>query len=846
MNHKLNDAMDHISDAFIADAAAQINKARGAAVPTNPRPRPWLGAVAAVLVLALIGALLFPVFNALDSNGGTNPPVLQSPTTNGPTIGTTRPSIKPTTSPTTIPATTPTIPGTILPSNASSSTKPITVSLTTDKSVYLFDEPISFTLSPVSKPNRLTLERVDGQWMQSYDNVDSSFSISFGWVGEYRATFTAPGISNPAIAHFTVLEDYSGNAPTYATVTTDKSIYELGDTVDFYLSSDCNLNRLWIYKPDGSYEYFHTGNTFSYNPSTAGQYQAMIKTGVGTALLASDKIVFRVIDPNHNCSNGHTYINGSCIYCDSIDPNYTCANGHFFQGGYYCHKCGAAHPCASGHTFENGFCVNCSAVDPLYGYCANGHTYKNGYCIYCAAMDPNYDPCANGHTYKNGCCIYCPAKDPNYDPCANGHTFESGFCIYCLESDPNYDPCAYGHSYSNGVCIRCNAPAPSIGDTSTLEKEYGATLRIMIPGHYPDVNAWQNKVVENFKTNYPNVTVQFVIATWNDWYEKLMAAYTSGDPIDLIYDSVNNQPKLAITGITQPLQTYINMDNPNLKMSAMDECFKYGGNYYVAASEVNYGVIFYNKDMFEAAGLDDPMDLYKNGQWNWTNFTALAKALTDKDAGIYGFATEFPYLFYGANATSTLKLDANGNYSLNMDDPAFIAALEIIQDGEYESGWSGFDLSAMGSFQNGTAAMLGSFTMYESDINALPALFGWDLINYGVVPMPYGPHNTQKLNMVHASGWSIGAGSDCPYHVGKLIDMLVDGQAKEQSKLPAASRELYAEMADNVFCVNTRDSGINGGYELAQEVARGKSIAQAIEEYKPQYQAMIKQYTANG
>ena len=155
----------------------------------------------------------------------------------------------------------------------------------------------------------------------------------------------------------------------------------------------------------------------------------------------------------------------------------------------------------------------------------------------------------------------------------------------------------------------------------------------------------------------------------------------------------------------------------------------------------------------------------------------------------------------------------------------------------------------MGSFQNGAAAMLGSFTMYESEINALPALFGWDLLNYGVVPMPYGPNNTQKRNMVHASGWSIGAGSDCPYHVGKLIDMLVDGHAtylaKERAKLPAASRELYAEMADNVFCVNTRDSGINGGYELPQVVGDGKSIAQAIEEFKPKYQAMIDQYTTN-
>ena len=379
---------------------------------------------------------------------------------------------------------------------------------------------------------------------------------------------------------------------------------------------------------------------------------------------------------------------------------------------------------------------------------------------------------------------------------------------------------------------------------STLEKEKGATLKIMIPGHNAkDANAWQNKVVEQFKAQYPDVSVQFVTATWNDWYEKVMAAYTSGDPIDLINDGVNNNPKFPLLGITQPLQDYINMENPNLKMEAMDECFKYGGNYYVAASEVNFGVVYYNKDMFAAKGLEDPMDLYKAGQWNWTNFTRLAKSLTNKNTDTYGFATEFPYLFYGSNATATLKLDANGRYSLNMDDPAFVAALGMIQDGTHKSGWSGWDGTAMGSFQTGNAAMLGSFTMYETEINSLAALFGWDPINYGVVPLPAGPNNTQGLNMVHSAGWALGAGSDCPAHVGKLIDMMVDGhaayQAEQNTKLPAESVALYAQMAEKQFCVNTRDSAIGGGYELAQEVAAGKSITQAIEEFKPQYQAKI-------
>ena len=381
---------------------------------------------------------------------------------------------------------------------------------------------------------------------------------------------------------------------------------------------------------------------------------------------------------------------------------------------------------------------------------------------------------------------------------------------------------------------------------STLADEKGATLKIMIPGHNPkDETLWQNKVVEEFKKQYPDVTVQFVTATWENWHEKVMAAYNSGDPIDLINDGVNNNPKFPLEGITQPLENYINMENPNLHLTSMDTCFKYGGHYYVAASETNFGVIYYNKDMFAAAGLEDPYELYKQGKWNWSTFKNAAMALTDKANGKFGFTTEFPYLFYGSNATATLKLDATGRYSLNMDDPAFQAALSIIQDGRFTNGWSGMTEGAnsMSTFQFSNAAMLGSFTMYEGDINAVAQAYGWPDMNYGVVPLPYGPNNTEGLNMVHSAGWAIGAGSDCPAHTGKLIDMLVDGhaayQAEENAKKPAAHVALYQEMAAKQFCVNTRDSAIGGGYDLAGEVADGKSIAQAVAEYKPQYQSKI-------
>ena len=382
-------------------------------------------------------------------------------------------------------------------------------------------------------------------------------------------------------------------------------------------------------------------------------------------------------------------------------------------------------------------------------------------------------------------------------------------------------------------------------DSEKLEQERGATLKIMIPGLNPDDSTtWQYEVFEDFRSQYPMVELEFVRTSWSDWENKLVATYEAGSHIDVLYSSVNSNPLLPILGYTQPLRDYVDLENPNLHKTTMEACFQYGGEIYVASTETNFGVIYYNKDMIRACGRKDPMDLYKAGKWNWNTFAEYAYRLTDHKEGVYGFATEYPYLFYGANATSTLKFE-DGKYYLNTDDHAFKEALRLISDGWCVSRWQGWEGSAMTSFQMNQAAMLGSFSQYELEVNQLSEIYGWDPINYGVVPLPTGPSNYEGYNMVHSAGYSIGTDSDCPNHAGKLIDMLINGQAeyqaRQEQRLPADSVWLYQEMSNRMYCVNTRDSAIDGGRALYEAVCSGYNPEAAIQMTEHQYQSVLNQ-----
>jgi len=379
----------------------------------------------------------------------------------------------------------------------------------------------------------------------------------------------------------------------------------------------------------------------------------------------------------------------------------------------------------------------------------------------------------------------------------------------------------------------------------SLESEKGNKLSIMIPGHNPnDENQWQNIVIEEFKQEYPDVEVEFVVAGWDGWMTRVLSSISANDPIDVINDGANNNPMFAMRGITQPLNDYIDLENPNLHINTMDEVFKYNDKYYVAATETNVCVIFYNKTMFQNAGIADPMELYEKGEWTFDTFIEVAKQLTDTsgEKKQWGFATNYPYIFLGSNQTSILKLDDNFKYELNINDPAVRRVLEMVGDGWHNSGWYGWEGDPWSTFYKGEAAMLGDFQ--NIDIQMIKARdYGLVDFEYGAAPMPIGPDNKDNVSPITTAGWSMGNGCDTPNHSGKLIDMLVNGQAAEiarqQEILNPAHLALYKELAQRPYCVNSYDSAVGGAFEIFQDVVAGVGVTQAIAEYTPVYQRMI-------
>lgn len=354
MNEKLRDAMDQISDRYLAEAAAPIHR---------HHYYPYIAAVAAILVLVLtLGVFLGPLKPKKPDPSPSGNPILQTPMdTTGPTVPsteelsgttpidptpttTTRPTypgtttvlssttavstttppsypthttvrkpstMKPTTTSTErVPTATSTSrpafsstqkPTTLKPTSTAPGPRPTIASVTTDKTLYTTNEPVTFTISSDGESTALRIIRADGLWEKTWQNVGSSFTHVFDTEGEYWVLVITRIGSNtlfsPDIA--ITIRNTGILSPTFANIRSDKSSYTPGETVTFTMSSDGETHALWIFKPDGTIEHFaDVGTSYAYTPTMPGEYRVLMEAWLGATFCCPEEISFCVVDPS--------------------------------------------------------------------------------------------------------------------------------------------------------------------------------------------------------------------------------------------------------------------------------------------------------------------------------------------------------------------------------------------------------------------------------------------------------------------------------------------------------------------------------------------------------------------
>lgn len=251
--------------------------------------------------------------------------------------------------------------------------------------------------------------------------------------------------------------------------------------------------------------------------------------------------------------------------------------------------------------------------------------------------------------------------------------------------------------------------------------------------------AMLNGYAESFKASHPGVTVTFETIPPADYTQKLTFQLAGGNAPDAGWLMEDAAPTFANAGALEDIGPVLNRvegyDFADFSAPAMG-LWSGDGKVWGVPFSTSPFVIFYNKDMFDAAGLEDPFAMAAKGEWDMAKFQEVAAQLTAA-TGKWGFefkdgqgydsrimhALMPPIRAYGGDVWS--------NKTCGFDSPEAVAAVQQLHDMVFKDK-SIAPPGESGDYFSGNAAM----TINQISRASLMPKAGF---NWGIAPLPTGP-----------------------------------------------------------------------------------------------------------
>ena len=305
-----------------------------------------------------------------------------------------------------------------------------------------------------------------------------------------------------------------------------------------------------------------------------------------------------------------------------------------------------------------------------------------------------------------------------------------------------------------------------------------------------DTNAWQKVADEAGAAAGVHITLQG--STFSDHFTKMSTQLAAGDAPCLV--AVQSLRTAQLKDGMLPLGDLVKSNNVDLSVfdRSMTDGLSADGNLYALPYDVGPMMMFYNKDMFAAAGLPQP----KPG-WTTAEFLEAAKKLTT--GGKYGIAAnpndlaiESQVLAFngGRVLTPAGKLDlGNADFARGLQWVSDLTSVQKLSP-QYPGGDNLF--YASNQFTSGAVAMSidGPWSLLDTKSKAR--------FNVGVTTLPAGPGGGKTYSA--GSGWGISKNCATPDKAFAALKEMTG--AKILGELGSAGRALPARTAQQQLWID--------------------------------------------
>lgn len=306
------------------------------------------------------------------------------------------------------------------------------------------------------------------------------------------------------------------------------------------------------------------------------------------------------------------------------------------------------------------------------------------------------------------------------------------------------------------------------------------------------------------------VDAQFAASTGNDFIQKLNIDLMAGSNVDIVLaNTLRDYSGQMEAGFLAPLSSYIENGDEiwggNIIREENDE-------FYAVPLKREIYIVFYNKDLFDAAGVP-----YPTTPWTWDDMIATAEKLTDPSNGIYGlyldrYGAPWGFLPARQNDVPLYKEDGTANF----DDPRFAEAINTILQLDKDGIAMPYTVALAGgaswnyyAIAGDKCAMYTSLNFMTRELNNVES-YGRDW-RYGVAAMPTAGENNSLTNVSYA-GLNVNAAH--PESATIYLEWIGKNQWKyEKAGIPALAT-LTAEEQD--LALSSIAAGSNGSLTVEE------------------------------
>ncbi len=293
-------------------------------------------------------------------------------------------------------------------------------------------------------------------------------------------------------------------------------------------------------------------------------------------------------------------------------------------------------------------------------------------------------------------------------------------------------------------------------------------------GDPEELDVW-NQIVADFESANPSIKVSVEVSDWTSYWDKLKTQLAANTPPDIFAMDAPLFLDYQTRGVLLNLLPYLDK-NPDMLKDIYPQtldAYSVSDGYYGLPRDFQTIVLFYNKDMFDEAGV-----AYPTADWTWDDLRAASKQLTKEVDGKMQYGFYFDHWDMEPGWSEAL-------WSYGGDIISADHTRTLIGSPEARQAWQMlYDMMFVDKStpDDNTVGQYG-FDLFQAGVAAMTPMGHWAVpsystggFNFDVAPMPKGASG--HATSVNSAGFVVAKASQHPDEAFKFIQYVLSASGQ--------------------------------------------------------------------